>query len=87
MLKTQMASRQGSHWFIESPTIIHLCVKHTSEKFVNFALNIMMPLAYTQSEDNLFHSCIVLYENYYLIYTVPMVSVCCATHSMLACYA
>ena len=34
--KIQMASGQGNSWLIESPTILHLCVKCLSEIFVNF---------------------------------------------------
>ena len=26
-----MASGQGSHWFIESPTLFHVCVTHLPE--------------------------------------------------------
>ena len=30
-----MVSGQGSHWLIESPTVVHLCVNHPPEIFVN----------------------------------------------------
>ena len=33
--KTQMASGQGSHWFIESPEMFHLCVTRPPEICVN----------------------------------------------------
>ena len=43
----KMASGQGSHWLIESPTIFHLifplCVTHPSEIFVNFVFKHIHP--------------------------------------------
>ena len=39
--KVQVASGQGSHWLIESPTICHLCITRPSEIFVNFVFNII----------------------------------------------
>ena len=33
--KAQMASGQGSHWLIESPTYFHLCVTRCPEICVN----------------------------------------------------
>ena len=32
----QLASGQGSHWLIESPTIFHLCVIRPPEIFIDF---------------------------------------------------
>ena len=58
-----MASRQGSHWLTESPTVVPLCVTRPSEIFVKFFSNLFMLLAFTQSVDNVFSSFIVLSEN------------------------
>ena len=62
--KAQMASGQGIHWLIESPTF---CVIHPPEICVNLVFNIFMLLAITQSVDNLFHSLMVLCENEYFL--------------------
>ena len=59
--KVQMASGQGSHWLIESPTIIHISVTFLRCLSTLF-FNIFMLLAVTQSVDQLFHSFIVLCE-------------------------
>ena len=54
-----MASGQGSHWFIESPTIFHLCVTRPSEMFVNFVFKHIHTASICticrKSVDNLFH--------------------------------
>ena len=55
-IKFQMANGQGSHWFIESPTITYLSI---------LVLNIFTLLALTQSFGSLFHSFITLCEKEY----------------------
>ena len=62
-----MASGQGSHWFIESSTIVHLCITCPSEIFVNFVLKHIHSKIFTQSVDKLFHSFIVLCEKAYYV--------------------
>ena len=34
--KTDIASGQSSHWLIDSPTILNLCVTRPSETFISF---------------------------------------------------
>ena len=55
----QMASKQGIHCLIKSPTILHPCV--TLLRFLSILfLNIFTLLTCTQSVDNLFHSFTVI---------------------------
>ena len=61
-----MASGQGSHWLIESPTIFNLFVTDPPEICVNLVFKHTL-LAVTQSVDNVFHSMIVLSEKDYLL--------------------
>ena len=58
-----MTNREGSHWLIQIPTIVHLCVTRPSEIFVKIVLSIFTVLVFTQSVVNLFHSFIVLCVN------------------------
>ena len=70
--KFQMASGQGSHWLIESPTIFSsmctFCVARPYQIYVNYILNIFTLLALTQSFGSLFHSFITLcWKEYFLM--------------------
>ena len=53
-----MTSGQGSHWLIESPAIVALCVARLSEMFVSFVF--IHFAAFIQSVDFMFYSCIFL---------------------------
>ena len=56
-----MASGQGSHWLIEIPTFVRLCVTRPPEVCVNLVFK-HIHVAFTQYVDNLFHSFIVIFE-------------------------
>ena len=61
--KFQMASGQGSHWLIESPTIFSsMCSPPLSNICQFYFFNIFTLLALTQSFGSLFHSFITLCE-------------------------
>ena len=66
-----MASGQGSHWLIESPSMFIYVYPALLRYVSNLCLNIFSLLEVIQSVYNLFHSFTVLCENeYFLIYNL-----------------
>ena len=65
--KGQVASEQGTHWLIQSPTLFSMCDPPPAI-CVNLVFNhIRAARAVTQYVDNLFHSFIDLCENEYFV--------------------
>ena len=65
--KFHMASGQGSHWLIKSPTIFSSMCSPPLSYICQFILNIFTLLALTQSFGSLFHSFITLCEKEYFL--------------------